>query len=122
VRFVVLLVGAPDHFEAWAGVSEQQREEFFDGLKAFSAAVSERGSVVGGEGLDHPKTARTVQPGPDRVVTDGPYAETAEQLGGFYVVDLADIETAIELARLLPDRVPGTGSTIGVEVRPAVDG
>jgi hypothetical protein len=122
VKLVVLLLGAPGHFAAWEGATDEQREEFFERLQEFSAAVAERGSVVAGEGLDHPQSARTLNAGADRIVTDGPYAEFTEQLGGFYVVDLPDLDTAIELARLLPDRVPGTDSTIAIEVRPAVEG
>lgn len=118
----MLLMGDADHFEAWTGVSDEQRDEFFAGLRAFSDAVAERGAVVAGEGLDQPKAARVVRPGPDRPVTDGPYAESTEHLGGFYVVDLPDMETVLELARLLPDTVPGTSSRVAVEVRPAVDG
>ena len=66
--------------------------------------------------LDGPETARTVRAGvgADRPVTEGPFAETVEQLGGFFLVDLPDLDTAVEVARLLP-------ASYSVEVRPTVD-
>lgn len=106
----------PDHFETWASFTTEEREQFFAQMQAFSAAVAERGRVIAGAGLDHPRAAKTVRPGPDRPVTDGPYAEAAEQLGGFYLIDLPDMDTATELARLLPE-----GKGISIEIRPTTD-
>ena len=71
-------------------------------------------SIVAGEALDRTETARTVKAGLDRVVVDGPYAESVEQMGGFYVIDVADIDVACELAGLLPREYD-------LEVRPVVD-
>ncbi|GAB6940359.1 MAG TPA: YciI family protein [Luteimicrobium sp.] len=114
---VVVLLTQPNHYEIWGAADDAHRERFYARLEAFDSAVAERGTVVAGEGLAHPGTARTLGPGSngDRAVTDGPYAETAEQLGGFYVVDVPDLDTAVELARLLPDELT-------VELRPAVAG
>jgi hypothetical protein len=99
-----------NHFDKWEAASEQEQQAFFDGLAAFTAAVRERGEVLFGEALDRPERATTVR---DGGTTDGPYAETVEQVGGFYVVDLPSQELAVETARLLP--VPS------VEVRPILD-
>ena len=55
-----------------------------------------------------------MQPGADRLVTDGPFAETVEQLGGYYLIDAPDLDTAVELAKLLPREY-------AVEVRPTVE-
>ncbi|MEI5671796.1 MULTISPECIES: YciI family protein [unclassified Nocardioides] len=115
MRFVVLMAEA-DHFARWSALGEDEQGAVFEAFGAFEAAVVERGgSVVGGEGLAPVAEARTIQPGPDRVVTEGPYAESVEQLGGFFVVDLPDLATAVETARLLP-------ASYLVEVRPASDG
>ncbi len=100
-RYLVQLTEA-DHFAKWEAAEEVLRERVMGDFRAFSLAVKERGSVVGGEALTDTATARTLSPGPDRVVTDGPFAETVELLGGFYVIDVADLDTAVELARLLP--------------------
>ena len=66
-----------------------------------------------GAGTRPRRGARTLGPGDDRVVTDGPYAETVEQLGGFYLVDLPDLDAAVGAARLLP-------SAYTIEVRPVL--
>ncbi|MDO9455074.1 YciI family protein [Nocardioides sp.] len=100
-RFLVLLTEA-DHFAKWDTADDEAQERDFACMRAFSAAVKERGSIVGGEALTDPSTARTLRPGADRPVTDGPFAEAVEQLGGFYVIDVVDLDTAVELARLLP--------------------
>jgi len=112
-KFLVLLTEA-DHFAHWDAADDATREETFAAFRAFDQAVRQRGSVEGGEALSSPETARTLGPGPDRVVTDGPYAETVEQLGGFYVIDVPDIGTALELAALLP-------SAYTIEVRECLD-
>lgn len=116
MKFLVLMAET-DHFANWEHADEALRERVVDDFRAFDAAVAQRGSVVGGEALDSPTTARTVRPGAsalERVVTEGPFAETVEQLGGFYLIDVPDHETAIELAALLPREY-------ALEVRPVLD-
>jgi len=84
---------------------------------AFAAEAVEREMAPEGEALQPTPTARSVRfsnAGKKVLVTDGPYAETKEQLGGFYILDCKDIEEAIEMARKLPVQV-GT-----VEVRPVM--
>ena len=109
-----MLMTEPDHFAKWDGADDQHRERVFADFRAFTAAVRERGAVVAGEALGHPATARTVRPGSDRSVTDGPFAETVEQLGGFYLVDLPEDVDAAALAALLPREY-------AIEVRPVLD-
>jgi hypothetical protein len=113
VKFLVLLAEA-DHFAKWEGADDAHRERVYADFRAFSEAVQSRGSIVAGDALDRPGTARTVQPGADRVVTDGPFAETVEQVGGFYLIDVPDVEVAVELAALLPQEYT-------VEVRPTLE-
>ncbi|MFB9312428.1 YciI family protein [Nocardioides plantarum] len=100
-KFLVLLTEA-DHFAHWDAAGDAERDETYAAFRAFQDAVTERGTIVGGEALSSTDTARTLGPGPDRTITAGPYAETVEQLGGFYVIDVADLDTAVELAGLLP--------------------
>ena len=119
MRFLVLMA-EEDHFLRWDRSTDAERQAVFDCFRAFTDAVRERGSVLGGEALASAAEARTLRPGPgpgpgsDRSVTEGPYAETVEQTGGFYLVELPDRDTAVELARLLP-------ATYTVEVRPVID-
>lgn len=73
-------------------------------------------SIVGGEALEGPETAVSVRPGANApLVTDGPFAETTEVLGGFFVLEAPDLDAAVELARQIP-----TTRTGGIELRPLV--
>ena len=85
---------------------------------AFSAAVEAAGAkVLGGEALERSTTATTVRNdwdgGSPATVTDGPFVETKEALGGFYIIEASDLDAAIELAKKCP-----AGH---VEVRPVMD-
>ncbi len=115
MKFLVLMAGE-DSFAKWEAMSEAERQAVFDAFERFSAAVKERGRLVAGEALDDPGSARTVRAGRpgDRPVTEGPFAETVEQLGGFWLVELPDRDSAVEVAMLLPD-------AYSIEVRPVVD-
>jgi hypothetical protein len=114
MKFLVLMA-EDDAFDRWDAATDEEREALRHQLSAFAAAVQDRGRVVVGEALRRPEEARTLRPGDGRVeerpVTQGPFAETAEQLGGFYLVDLPGLDDAVDIARLLP-----SGWT--VEVRP----
>ncbi len=113
MRFLVLMA-EDSHFDKWEGSDDAHRERVYADFRAFSEAVAARGSIVAGDALDRPDSARTVRPGDDRPVTDGPFAETVEQLGGFYLIDVPDVATAVELAALLPREYT-------VEVRPTLE-
>ncbi|MEM8834361.1 MAG: YciI family protein [Planctomycetota bacterium] len=81
--------------------------------KAFSEEVERGGVMAGGAGLESPDSAVTVTLSPDEPrIEDGPYADSKELLGGFYIVDVSTREEAIEWAR----RIPSPGGKI--EVRP----
>ena len=72
-----------------------------------------KGVFVGGAGLQPPETATTLRFEDDLHIQDGPHAETAEQLGGFFIIDVPDLDAALEWAARAP-RIPGRI----VEVRP----
>jgi hypothetical protein len=113
MKFVVLM--AEEDPEAWDRATQEYRDEVFDRHRSFDKAVRERGEMVAGEALALPRSAVTLRPGTgrSRLVTEGPYAETVEQLGGFYLIDVDTLETALDLVRLLPDGY-------AVEVRPVI--
>ena len=113
MKFLVLMA-EEDTWERWNALSDAEQQDVFDSFTAFTEAVKERGTVLAGEALDRAESARTVRPGPGRPVTEGPFAETVEQLGGFWLVDLPDLESAVGAAKLLP-------AAYSVEVRPVVD-
>ncbi|MGY1736079.1 YciI family protein [Geodermatophilus sp. SYSU D00684] len=78
----------------------------------FSAGVERHGAkLLGGEALEPTTTATSVRGGE---VTDGPFAETKEALGGYYLIDAPDLDTALAVARTVPARFGG------VEVRPVM--
>lgn len=84
---------------------------------AYTQETRDAGVFEAGEGLQGPETATTIdlQSSGDHIVTDGPFAETREQLGGFYMLDCGDLDEALAWARKIP--MPGGK----VEVRPVMD-
>ena len=112
MRFLVLLA-SEDHFDTWDSADDPLRKRMIDDYNAFGDAVRQRGTLVAGDALHRPETARTLRPAADRMVTDGPFAEAKEQIGGFYLIDVPDLATAIELARFLPPEYT-------IEVRPTL--
>jgi hypothetical protein len=113
VKFLVLMA-EENHFEKWDEGDDTYHQGCFDAYNAFADAVRTRGTLVIGDALARPDQAITLRPGAARPATAGPYAETVEQVGGFYIVDLPDHDTAVELARLLPGEY-------SVEVRPMLE-
>jgi hypothetical protein len=95
---------------------EEQAKVMEDYYK-FTANINERGINLGGEALDGVDTATTVRVRNDETLTtDGPFAETKEVLGGFYLIDVPDLDAAISVAAELPGSWHGS-----VEVRPLFD-
>jgi len=85
-----------------------------DGYNAFTSHVKDRGAYEAGEALDTTATATTVRVRDGRTLTtDGPFAETKEALGGFYLVQAADLDEAIAYAAMIPGARHGS-----IEVRP----
>ena len=76
-------------------------EEIFAAVDTFNAKVMESGAWVFGGGLEMPDTATVVDAtkGGEPTMTDGPYAETKEQIGGFWIVELPDLDAALALAK-----------------------
>ena len=97
----------------WADADESVLGSIHGDYIAYTQELIAAGAMVGGDPLEGPHTAKIVSPG--GVVTDGPFAETAEQLGGFYIVDVADEAAALEWAHRLPGVVKGLDR---IEVRP----
>jgi hypothetical protein len=93
-------------------------QEIFAQHQAFAAELVEKGLMRGGAGLKTTPTATTVRKAAGQyALHDGPFAESKEQLGGFYLIEAPDLDAALAWARKLP--LSGDGS---VEVRPVLDG
>jgi hypothetical protein len=113
MRYALLIYTA----EPTEAVPEDQMMAEMAGYNAFSDHVRERGIMQGGDALLPTDSATTVRVVDGRVIaTDGPFAETKEALGGFYIVDATDLDDAIALAA----RIPGASHGC-VEVRPVLD-
>jgi hypothetical protein len=88
-----------------------------DAWNEFNREAAEAGVMVANEALELPKTAKTVRVEADgHTITDGPFAETKEQLGGFCLIDVENLDEAIEWAKKVPLRPDS-----GIEVRAVKD-
>ena len=110
-RYMFLLFGDET---AMSDVTPEQWEQMMKAHDAWGHAVADAGAtIVSGEALAPSSTATTVSKGGAApVVTDGPFAETKEALGGYYVLDCTDLDQALALAHTCPIDV--------VEVRPVI--
>jgi hypothetical protein len=100
VRYVVLIAYEPGHYD---GTDEAQRQEYFDAHHAFEEYVELHGERLSSAALSDADLATTIRrDGSSDVVTDGPFVELTEQIGGYYDVELPDLDAAIAAAKLLP--------------------
>jgi hypothetical protein len=113
MKFTLLLWGDEGQ---WANMSEEETAAEMERWNDYTNQLVEAGAMVSGEGLE-PSTASKILriENSERVVTDGPYAETKEQLGGFYVIECASMDEALEWAAKLPSAEHGA-----TEVRPVL--
>ena len=96
------------------GRDERTKGEMFAEYRAFTASIREGGQFVAGDALQPTSTATSVRVREGKAITtDGPFAETKEQLGGYYLVQAKDLDEAISIASRIPSARVGT-----VEVRP----
>ena len=110
-RYVLLLAYEPAD---WSTAAEETRDAFIAQHRAFSTYVSEHGQELASAALGDTDTATTVRHvGGEVILTDGPFAETAEMIGGYYDVELPDLDSAIAAVSLLPP-------SYSVEIRPVV--
>src|SRR6476619_3741784 len=95
-------------------LSKTEADAFMGEYFAFTEGIKQSGHYVGGEALQPVQTATSVRVRNGKVsTTDGPFAETKEQLGGFYLIEARDLNDAIQVAA----RIPGA-KTGSIEVRP----
>jgi hypothetical protein len=89
---------------------------YWGGWNAFIGAMAQAGIIVKGDGLQGPQTATTVRiRDGKRLVQDGPFADAKEQLGGYFVIEVPDLDAALEWAARAP-----SASSASVEVRPVL--
>jgi hypothetical protein len=115
MKFLLIMNINPAIMEA---LTDAERQEIMEGHGEFMTTVRASGEMVSTEALADPSQSSVVRVRDGvPVVTDGPYAEAKEFLGGYYLVEVASRDRALELAALIPDaRVNG----MGIEVRQVV--
>ena len=106
-----------DEERVLASMSDAERDSFMQEYFVYTQSLRDSGAFVNGDALQPTATATTVtvRDG-ETITTDGPFAETKEQLGGFYILDCGSMEEAVELASKIPSATYGS-----IEVRPVMD-
>ena len=111
----MMLIYTDENIEAQRSPAENEAN--MAGYYAFTNEVRERGNFLSGDALQPTTMATTVRVHDGKTLpTDGPFAETKEQLGGFYILECKDLDEAIELAAKIPAAKEGS-----VEIRPVME-
>lgn len=114
MRYLLLIYGPP--FDSSQSTPEEQAASM-EAWTEFTADVRRRGAMEAGEALEGTETATTVKVrNGEALTTDGPFAETAEVLGGYYVLKVKDLDEAIEIAAACPGAKNGS-----IELRPIME-
>jgi hypothetical protein len=114
MRYVLAIYGSE---QGWAEATEADTAAMIAAYDSFTKDIVDRGLFQSGEALQPTSTATTVRVRDGKTLTtDGPFAETKEQLGGYYVVDCKDLDEAIEVAAKIPGASQGS-----IEVRPVME-
>jgi hypothetical protein len=115
MKYFVLLAGFGE-LPSWEELTAEEQEAQMAQLGAFDQACAARPGVemLSAEALGDGSTATTLRTrGGEMTITDGPFAEAAEQIGGYYLLDAPDLDTVIELCRVLP--------AYDIDIRPVPD-
>jgi len=100
-----------------ARTDAKRTDAYWGAYRAYTKALADAGVMVGGAGLQPPPLATTIRlRDGKRQVQDGPFAETKEQLGGYYLVECENVDEAVEAASRIPSVSRGS-----IEVRPIMD-
>ena len=111
MQYLLMIYAEEKHWESW---DDAKREEIIGRYNTLVDELKSDGVYLGGERLLDVDTATSVRKRDGKVsLTDGPFAETKEQLGGFFLVDCADLDQATSIAARIPSSEIGT-----IEVRP----
>ena len=114
MRYMLLIYASE---AAFSQLTSEERAAIMQGHSTFAQEALQRGILTGGAPLQPISTAKTVRVRKGkRMVIDGPFAETKEQLAGTYVLNCKDLDEAIEMAARVPDAVYGS-----IEIRPVME-
>ena len=114
MRYLLLIYNNEQDYDA---MPEAEREADYNNHYAFSQELADSGAMLGGEPLLPTTTATTVRARDGKVMTThGPFAETKEQLSGYYIIDVADLDQATAWASKIPTAKYGS-----IEIRPIME-
>jgi len=114
MKYMCLIYGEE---KAWGALSENEKGGIFSEYGKFMQEITSSGNYIAGAQLQPTATATSVRVRDGKpLMTDGPFAETHEQLGGYYLIEAKDLDEASAIAARIPSARMGT-----VEVRPIVD-
>jgi hypothetical protein len=106
-----------DEEKAWAGLSEAEQQKIYGEYRQLIQELTSKGQFLGGAQLQPTGMATSIRVRDGKqLVTDGPFAETHEQLGGYFLIEAKDLDEAISIAGRIPSVSMGT-----IEVRPEVE-
>ncbi len=113
MQYLVLIY---DNEQVWTDMPQEQSQKLFGDYMAYTQEMSKAGVLRGGDALKPVSTATTVRIRDGKTLTtDGPFAETKEQLGGYYLIDVPNLEEALKWAAKCPSSAIGS-----IEVRPVM--
>jgi hypothetical protein len=114
MRYMLLIYASETDY---SHMTSEKRAAIMQGHGTFAQEALQRDILMGGAPLQSTSTARTIRVRKSKMlVTDGPFAETKEQLAGTYILDCKDMDEAIELAAKIPDARYGS-----IEIRPVLE-
>jgi hypothetical protein len=114
MRYMLLIYGDE---KQWGNQTPEEQRKEFEAYDSFGKWLAENGWMRGGEALEPTQAATSVRLREGKLLTtDGPFAETKEQLGGFYQIECENLDQAIEAASKIPAARGGT-----IEVRPIME-
>ena len=113
MQYLLLIYGNEN---GWETMSEEERGQIFQAYGTYTQELQDSGAMVAGDALQPTPTATVVRVrNGETLTTDGPFAETKEQLGGYYLVEVDSLDDALDWAAKIPSARIGT-----IEVRPVV--
>lgn len=111
----MLLIYHDEH--SWEGITEAERQQIYTEYQNLRGELETRGQWVSGSELQPVTTATTVRVRDGKeMITDGPFAETHEQLGGYFLIEVENLDQATSIAARIPSAKTGT-----VEIRPLAE-
>ncbi len=115
MQYLLLIYG---NESAWDAMTDAERDGHFADYMKFTQDIKESKHLVAGDALQSVKTATTVRVRNGKTqTTDGPFAETREQLGGYYLIEAKDLDEAVKIAARIPDAKIANGC---IEIRPVM--